>query len=371
MASPAAVTGESTSPDVAAVVEAVPESPSDVEAVAQGDEAEGESTSPEVQATEGEEPEEYRNFLAKYNGDKKQAAQHYWKTQQDNAKFARENKDLHEKLDRAEAARIASAVPKEPPPPPADIQRLDGRIGAIQQDYQESEKFSQALLVELSEVDREIAGHQAVQKLVDDASKPLMDAKIRAAESEKKRIISDYNRQIQTRKSMAYEINKLQDERHFTVQRINAEMARQEQSRQEVAVFQEEFPKQIDSMIEHYSSQLKVPSDLKEYVWDSVYDHLVNRASPYYQQKVPAGKLNWEGMIKDKVASIAKAMGLSSRATFAQVSAAKAGVTKPVAGATQARPASKSPAITTPGVTFDDVGPKLLAARNKLQKLGW
>src|SRR5688572_18609694 len=102
----------------------VPESPSgETSDEAKTEEAE----SPSAKAAEADaEPEEWKNLLKKYNGDKGQAGKAYWKSVNDAAALAKENKELKAYREAAEKAKTEK--PAEPHP---TLKQVDDAITAL------------------------------------------------------------------------------------------------------------------------------------------------------------------------------------------------------------------------------------------------
>jgi hypothetical protein len=353
-----AETVEAESPSEEATPVEVPESPSGEPS----DEAKtDEPESPSEKAAEADaEPEEWKNLLGKHNGNKKAAAEHYWKTQKDNANLAKENKEL--KAYREQAERSKNEKPAEPHP---TLKEADSRITALTKEIstdlprQELELFKDLRKHEdaIAVLTDRLANADALEK--EGIEIKLDNAKVRWDLTERKirevqYLANQKSEHIERLKNYKADFEKQQAE-----ERANKE--RQEENRQR---FNEDFPNEIEGYIAQHAKSLGFPGDMDDLKTD-VYEYVMAFAAQFRGTETPVDQQDWSALVKAKVERETKKADKLGRAHYAKVSKEVKPKTTPVV----VKPSASDKPNGTPKHD-DGITPGMRAARERLAKLG-
>jgi hypothetical protein len=327
--------------------------------------AKDEGSTPAEKAEADAEPKEWANLLKKYDGDKDKAGKAYWKTVNDNAALAKENKELKAFKDAAEKAK--NEKPAEPHPTLKDV---DDYITALNKDLEKNLPTKEAQLWKAhkdSEKDI-IRLEYELEKADGIDDKRTINAELRAAKAELKSAERDIRELGNTVQATQAEIKRAQQYKANFEKTLEEERANKAREAEILAQFNDEFPQEINGYIAKHAKALGFPTDDSESyeeLKDSVYEYLMGYAAKYRGTDEPADA-DWNTLVENKMKREAAKADKYGRAHFQKVSKeAKPKVATPAVS----KPATAPKASASP--QFDDgLTPAMREARKRLASRG-
>lgn len=343
--------------------------------------SEGEDDPADGPPTDPAERKAWENLSKKYAyikdpEDRQEAvARAYW----DKARYAKEQR-IRADTAEAELVKLRSereqSKPKEEPkeePPHPDVAKIEGRIQALYAKNTKIQEEQQSRLAELTKFDREVA--IATDRLKDayDENKPALEDRLRLAQRDYEYVRRQYldaNDKIEDlRERMEQELAN----RDWVVKFNRDQANRTQQEQHNLEIFQKEFPREVDELIEAKADELTLPKDprIRQAIWKHV-----NRALmvDLRQANVPdVGQVDLPGMIERFVKEYAEDRDFAGRSNFKARSDAKlavaarsgTGVRKAPAIPAKAAPASSRPPVPA-ALLSGDTSPAMARARRLL-----
>lgn len=317
-------------------------------------------------------PEEWRKFSDQYKGDKSLMGKAWWEKVNYASKIAKENKELQQEIAKYRSRPPVPASPPKESPAAASLKRIDDRIKSFASKIKTQTADRDAALNRYNDYLTDIKAHEKLLARVDEVDKAEIQAQINQLTQAKDLEAWKWSQAKELLDTVEIEQERLASEKANAEQAIKDEKERQEQAEAEDAEFREEFPRAWGASFERLADDAKIPNDpeTRDYAWR------ICRAlhSVDLWQMGLAGtskEADHEAMLSAYVGEFSKLLTTLRTATFNQDSANKLNVATPLT-----RPATPGAPKTPPPA--NDKGsqdwrqsPANLAARKRLEQMGW
>jgi hypothetical protein len=337
------------------------------------------SPAAESDASATDEPEEFKNALGKHKGDKAAFGRHYWQTQQDNARIAKENADLKAKLAEHDTGRPREV--KAPEPEPVDVspelKELESQLGALEEEKKAFPKEQQERISAATQAWRTVVQLETKLEGADEVDKSTLENRVAIAKRELRDARQDVANGETRQKALDADIKRNQRERDGLKRQLESDKARQEQAKRDEKEFNQSFPQEVDGYIFSALDELKVPKGadpkadkLRESIWGSTNEALIVSFRRLHEQGVPLSEVDVPKLVRDTTKKVVERYDTYARGKFGLNSKDKLKVTVP------AKPAPRPAAETTPKrpplpyETEEEVDPRLVNARKRLAARG-
>lgn len=363
-----------TDTDVAAGAE--PESPS-------GADVTDPDASPAAgaQASDTDEPEEFTNALTKHKGDKAALGRHYWQTQQDNARIARENADLKAKLAGNEAGHPRSEPKATEPEPVVDVapelKELETYLGALEDEKKAFPKDQDGRISAATQAWRAVVQLETKLEMADEMDRPTLENRIAIAKRELRDARRDVADGDQRLKQIDADIKKGQRDRDGLKRQLESDKARQEQAKVDEKEFNRSFPLEVDGYMLSALDELKVPKGadpkadkLRQGICDTTNEALIVAFRRLHEQGVPLSEVDVPKLVRETTKRVVERADTYARGKFGLQSKDKLKVTQPALRPTPKPAATDPKRPPLPYETEAEVDPVLLNARKRLAARG-
>lgn len=312
-----------------------------------------------------EDPEERRVAMA----------QAWWEKNNFASKTLKEKVALERKIAELEKTMKApkeEAAPDKDLPPPQEIAELDARITEIYHQDQALIKEADQALVGLNTVDTEIAKLEGkledAKEATDDARQARLEAAIASQQIKREGVLRDYKTALRERRTLARDYEKLGKERIWLDGALKDRSHRQAQEKREAEEFREEFPEQVDRLIESAARRFDIPAHLVEELSSEVGDGLM--VDLWKLGEANLDDVELPELVANRVEKFARMRNIAERRKFADTSKAKLKVT------TTGRAPGSAPRAPGKPVSPDSMNrgqgtPKMQKARDYLLSKGF
>lgn len=359
---------------------------------APAEDAETTSATPEAEAeaeAEGQdedEPKEPERDPAWVNLEKKFAhikdpqerqdaiAAAYWEKTNYASKIRKENEALKRQLAKIDQQAPRTTAPEKakedaPPAPPPEIRELDSRLKGLYDEDQTLIKESDSQLQDLNSVSTEIAKCTAriedAKEASDEQKLIRNEAKLAALEARKEAIVRAYRATQRERLTLGREYERLGKERLWMEKALGDRQSRQAKEEQESEEFRQEFPDEVDNLIENAAQKLQIPESYLEELREEVTDGLL--VDLWRLGEANLDEVDVPGLVRGRVQKFMELRNIAARRKFAETSKAKLSVSSTARPAAPgSKPATRKGPVTPESMNRGERPSKMQQARDYL-----